>query len=57
MIFFRVPIAVTEIISYSRALFITTLLVDSYVYMNVDSTEEIVQMLAKENSFIFRICF
>ena len=36
------------LVSTSRALCVTTLLADNYVYMDVDSTEELVQMLFAE---------
>ena len=37
-----------SLVSTSRALCVTTLFADNYVYMDVDSTEEIVQMLFAE---------
>ena len=37
-----------SLVSTSRVLCVTTLLADNYVYMNVDSTEELVQMLFAE---------
>ena len=37
-----------SLVSTSRALCVTTLLADNYVYMNVDSAEELVQMLFTE---------
>ena len=37
-----------SLFSTSQALCVTTLLADNYVYMDIDSTEELVQMLFAE---------